>query len=94
MRIAVPLGLNLCPPFHALNTTARSISILPTPLTFMEDETRRNVFWMAYTIERQYGAGNGWAMSLDDNDIAQLLPLPKAKLDAGVSMIEFFLMVY
>jgi hypothetical protein len=62
------------------------MSIIPNPLTSVEDETRRNVFWLAYTIDRQYGAGNGWAMSLDDNDIAQLLPLPRAKLDAGVSI--------
>ncbi|KAG6381301.1 hypothetical protein JVT61DRAFT_5707 [Boletus reticuloceps] len=86
LRIAVPLGLNLCPPFHALNTTAKSTSIIPAPLTFVEDETRRNIFWLAYTIDRQYGASNGWAMSLDDNDIAQLLPLPRAKLDAGISI--------
>lgn len=62
------------------------MSMIPNPLTFVEDETRRNVFWLAYTIDRQYGAGNGWAMSLDDNDIAQLLPLPRANLDAGVSI--------
>ncbi|KAF8140128.1 hypothetical protein EV363DRAFT_1152798, partial [Boletus edulis] len=86
LRIAVPLGLNLCPPFHALNTTTMSTSIIPAPLTFVEDETRRNIFWLAYTIDRQYGASNGWAMSLDDNDIAQLLPLPRAKLDAGISI--------
>ncbi|KAF8560446.1 hypothetical protein OG21DRAFT_1401745, partial [Imleria badia] len=86
LRIAIPLGLNLCPPFHALNTTAKSMSIIPTPLSFAEDETRRNVFWLAYTIDRQYSAGNGWAMSLDDNDIAQLLPLPRAKLDGGISI--------
>jgi len=60
---------------------------MPTPLTFVEDETRRNAFWLAYAIDRQYGAGNGWAMSLDDNDIAQLLPAPKAMLDAGTSLI-------
>ncbi|KAI9572876.1 hypothetical protein HD554DRAFT_2063701 [Boletus coccyginus] len=88
LRIAVPLGLNLCPPFHALNTTAESMSIIPAPLTLAEDETRRNVFWLAYTIDRQYGAGNGWAVSLDDNDIAQLLPLPRGKLDAGISSAD------
>lgn len=64
----------------------KSMSIIPPSVTFVEDETRRNVFWLAYTIDRQYGAGNAWAMSLDDNDIAQFLPLPKTKLNAGVSM--------
>ncbi|KAG9314447.1 hypothetical protein JVU11DRAFT_5244 [Chiua virens] len=86
LRIAVPLSLNLCPPFHALNATERSMSIIPNPLTFAEDESRRNLFWLAYAIDRQQGAGNGWAMSLDDSDVAQLLPLPAAKLRAGVSV--------
>jgi len=63
------------------------MSIIPAPLTLVEDETRRNVFWLAYTIDRQYGAGNGWAVSLDDNDIAQLLPLPRA---SGVSIPGYF----
>lgn len=66
------------------------MSIIPTALTFVEDETRRNVFWLAYAIDRQYGAGNGWAMSLDDNDVAQLLPLPRAKLDGGVGIPDVF----
>ncbi|KIK99029.1 hypothetical protein PAXRUDRAFT_30764 [Paxillus rubicundulus Ve08.2h10] len=84
LRVAVPLGLNLCPPFHALNATVQSMSIIPSPLTIVEDEMRRNVFWLAYAIDRQHGAGNGWALSLDDTDIAQLLPLPRATLDAGI----------
>ncbi|KAF9229394.1 hypothetical protein BS17DRAFT_19414 [Gyrodon lividus] len=84
LRVAVPLGLNLCPPFHALNATIRSASMVPPPYTIIEDEMRRNAFWLAYAIDRQHGAGNGWALSLDDNDIAQLLPLPRAKMDAGI----------
>ncbi|KIJ21656.1 hypothetical protein PAXINDRAFT_165090 [Paxillus involutus ATCC 200175] len=84
LRVAVPLGLNLCPPFHALNATVQSMSIVPAPRTIIEDEMRRNVFWLAYAIDRQHGAGNGWALSLDDTDIAQLLPLPRATLDAGI----------
>lgn len=70
------------------------MSIIPTPVTFMEDETRRNAFWLAYAIDRQYGAGNGWAMSLDDNDIAQLLPLSREKLDARVSIAYIVLTPY
>ncbi|KIJ68342.1 hypothetical protein HYDPIDRAFT_146307 [Hydnomerulius pinastri MD-312] len=84
LRVSVPLGLNLCPPFHALNTTVQSMSIIPAAHTVVEDETRRNTFWLAYAIDRQHGAGNGWALSLDDDDIAQLLPAPQAKLDAGI----------
>lgn len=39
----------------------------------------------AYSMERQQGAGNGWAMDLDDRDIAQLLPLKSDQFQSGVS---------
>jgi hypothetical protein len=41
----------------------------------IEDETRRNSFWLAYALERQHGCGNGWALSLDNQDVSQLLPV-------------------
>ncbi|KAJ2928849.1 hypothetical protein H1R20_g8248, partial [Candolleomyces eurysporus] len=75
MRLSVPLGLNMCPPFHSITKSERPPSILPPARTVIEDETRRNAFWLAYAIERQHGCGNGWALSLDDQDISQLLPV-------------------
>jgi len=41
----------------------------------IEDETRRNTFWLAYVAERQHGCGSGWAHSLDNQDVSQLLPV-------------------
>ncbi|CAA7266537.1 unnamed protein product [Cyclocybe aegerita] len=75
MRLSVPLGLNVCPPFHSITKSERPPSILAPARTVIEDETRRNAFWLAYATERQHGCGNGWALSLDDQDVNQLLPV-------------------
>ncbi|ESK98294.1 c6 transcription [Moniliophthora roreri MCA 2997] len=75
LRLSVPLSLNVCPPFHSIAKTARSASLLPAAKTVIDDETRRNTFWLAYAIERCHGIANGWASSLDDQDIFQLLPV-------------------
>ncbi|KAF8922447.1 hypothetical protein CPB85DRAFT_1267627 [Mucidula mucida] len=75
LRLSVPLGLNMCPPFNSIAVSPRPASLLPPARTVIEDEMRRNVFWLAYANERQHGCANGWAHSLDDQDISQLLPL-------------------
>lgn len=85
MRLSVPLGLNMCPPFHSIGKSERPPSILPPARTVVEDETRRNTFWLAYAAERQHGCGNGWAMSLDNQDITQLLPVRGDQFLNGVS---------
>lgn len=46
---------------------------------------RRNSFWLAYAMERQQGCSNGWALSLDDNDITQMMPAKSDLFDSGVS---------
>ena len=58
--------------------------------TVVEDETRRNSFWLAYATERQYGCGNGWALFLDDQDVSQLLPVRGDQFELGASV--FYLM--
>ncbi|KAJ6610095.1 hypothetical protein B0H10DRAFT_2166192 [Mycena sp. CBHHK59/15] len=75
LRVAVPLGLNMCPPFHSITHSIRPGSIIAPAHTVVEDETRRNTFWLAYCAERLHGCSNGWATSLDDQDISQLLPV-------------------
>ena len=54
--------------------------------TVVEDETRRNAFWLAYATERQYGCTNGWAVFLDDQDISQLLPVQGDQFERGASV--------
>lgn len=85
MRLSVPLGLNMCPPFHSITKSERPPSILPPARTVIEDETRRNAFWLAYATERQHGLGNGWALSMDDQDVTQLLPVRGDQFLQGVS---------
>lgn len=84
MRLSVPLGLNVCPPFHSISKSNRPLSILPPARTVVEDETRRNAFWLAYATERLHGFDNGWALSLDDQDVSQLLPVRGDQFMQGV----------
>ncbi|KAJ7786425.1 hypothetical protein B0H16DRAFT_1490430 [Mycena metata] len=84
LRVAVPLGLNVCPPFHSITHSVRPASIILPAHTVVEDETRRNVFWLAYCSERLHGCSNGWALSLDDQDVSQLLPVRGDHFEQGV----------
>jgi hypothetical protein len=86
LRLTLPLGLNVCPPFHSIGKTMRPPSILAPARTVVEDETRRNSFWLAYATERQYGCGNGWALFLDDQDVSQLLPVQGDQFEFGASI--------
>lgn len=83
LRLSLPLGLNMCPPFHSITKSERPQSILPLARTVVEDETRRNAFWLAYATERQFGFGNCWAISLDDQDVSQLLPVRGDQFNQG-----------
>ena len=85
-RHVLPLGMNVCPPFHSIARVLRAPSIIPPAKTVIGDETRRNTFWLAYCVERLYSAGNGWAMSLDDQDVSQLLPVTNEQFEQGVSI--------
>lgn len=75
MRLSVAEGLCSCPPFHTIANSTRPLSLLPRATTVIEDEMRRNAFWLAYCAERLHGCGNGWALCLDDMDVSQLLPI-------------------
>ncbi|KAH8120305.1 hypothetical protein DFH11DRAFT_1559424 [Phellopilus nigrolimitatus] len=83
-RYLVPLGLNMCPPFHSISKSLRAPSIIPPARTVIEDETRRNTFWLTYATERLYSSGNGWAMSLDDQDVSQLFPVRADQFEQGI----------
>lgn len=87
LRLTIPLGLNVCPPFHSIAKTVRPPSLLPPARTVVEDETRRNSFWLAYATERQHGCGNSWALFLDDQDISQLLPVQGNQFEQGASIL-------
>ncbi|OBZ79584.1 hypothetical protein A0H81_00861 [Grifola frondosa] len=75
LRYAVPCGLNVCPPFNSITEIVPAPALIPPASSVIEDEMRRNTFWVAYMMERNFGSVNGFAMMLDDTDICQLLPL-------------------
>ncbi|TBU45207.1 hypothetical protein BD309DRAFT_860573 [Dichomitus squalens] len=85
LRLAVPCGLNVCPPFESISNSnmARS-SIIPASSNPLEDETRRNTFWIAYMMERHFGAINNFAMFLDDEDVCQMLPVRAEQFEQGI----------
>ncbi|KAK1232709.1 hypothetical protein PQX77_004185 [Marasmius sp. AFHP31] len=82
LRLSVPLNLNVCPPFHSISISSTP-EVLPGARTVVDDETRRNTFWLAYAIERCHGSSNGWAQCLDDQDIFQLLPVRQDQFENG-----------
>lgn len=59
-------------------------SLLAPPADAQDEETRRNVFWLAYALERLSGCGNAWPLSLDDKDVTQLLPVDAMSFALGV----------
>lgn len=87
LRYSLPCGLNVCPPFNTIAETLRPPSLLPLAKTVIEDETRRNAFWIGYAYERIHGTGNGWAMTLDDYDVSQLLPVRHDQFEQGLLVL-------
>ncbi|CAL1695475.1 unnamed protein product [Somion occarium] len=90
LRMAVSLGLNLCKPYPIITPSPVKYvpPFLPPAESFTEEEIRRNVFWMAYAMERLYGCGNSWAMSLSDEEISQMLPVTLADFEAGLPISQ------
>ncbi|TFY75169.1 hypothetical protein EWM64_g8842 [Hericium alpestre] len=83
LRTCVPLGLNTSTPFQSIADSLRAPTILPPPEDITEEEMRRNTFWLAYSMERQHGCSNGWALSLDESDVTQMLPVKGELFDFG-----------
>ncbi len=87
IRASVPLGLNVASQFSPLSDSIRTPSLIPPPESVVEEEVRRNTFWLLYTMERMGGCSNGWALSLDDQDVSQLLPMSGFDFELGVCMM-------
>jgi hypothetical protein len=87
IRASMPLGLNVEPPFSPLSDSIRTPSLIPPPESVVEEEVRRNTFWLLYAMERMGGCSNGWALSLDDQDVSQLLPMSGFNFEVGVCMM-------
>lgn len=84
MRACLPLGLHASDQFKPISDGIGAPSILPPPMDGTEAELRRNIFWLAYSLERLSGCGNGWPLALDDQDISQFLPVSAMNFGLGV----------
>lgn len=81
----VPLGLNNPAPFGTLGGIhVQESYILPPARSVIEDEMRRNTFWLAYAIDKMAGIGFTWTFGLDDKDVSQFLPVRGDKFENGV----------
>jgi len=87
IRASVPLGINVEPRFLPISDSLRTPSLIPPSENVIDEEIRRNTFWLLYAMERMVGCSNGWALSLDDHDVSQLLPMKGTNFELGVSMI-------
>ncbi|QRW21002.1 Fungal specific transcription factor domain [Rhizoctonia solani] len=86
LRVAVPLGLNSRTGFRGDGTAHLSETpetLLPDPTNCVEEETRVNLFWVAYANERLSESPGSWAMCLDDQDIHQVVPGDLLHFEAG-----------
>lgn len=90
IRASIPLGLNVESTFSPLSDCIRTPSLIPPPEDAVEEEVRRNTFWLLYAMERMGGCSNGWALSLDDLDVSQLLPMNGFNFELGVCMMLLF----
>ncbi|KAI0337616.1 hypothetical protein BDW22DRAFT_1363876 [Trametopsis cervina] len=92
LRSCIPLGLSTTEPFKARQRGSnpgpiiQDPTILPLPSNIIEEENRRNIFWLAYAMERHRAATGSFAMELDDLDINQMLPVRGDQFELGTKV--------
>lgn len=59
----------LCPSIYTLRAM-----VLPEPQNFIEDESRRRLFWMVYLLDRYATIATAFEFALDDKEIDRKLP--------------------
>lgn len=78
-RSVVQLGLavesksHLVTPVYPSIYTLRAV-VLPEPDSWIEDESRRRLFWMVYLLDRYSTIATAFDFALDDKDIDRKLP--------------------
>lgn len=78
-RSVVQLGLaveatsaSVAPMFPSIYTLRAMV--LPEPRSFIEDESRRRLFWMVYLLDRYATISTAFEFALDDKEIDRKLP--------------------
>ncbi|CAE7161998.1 unnamed protein product [Rhizoctonia solani] len=59
-------------------------NILPPTTDFIELETRKRTFWMAFVTDRTHSCATAWPAALDELDIGQSFPYSLETFEAGV----------
>lgn len=78
-RSVVQLGLSMetyspaVAPQYASIYTLRAI-VLPEPKDWIEEESRRRLFWMIYVLDRYATVATAFEFALDENEIDRRLP--------------------
>ncbi|KAK0732925.1 fungal-specific transcription factor domain-containing protein [Lasiosphaeria miniovina] len=78
-RSVVQLGLAVesnsfsVSPYYTSIYTLRAM-ILPEPRDFIEEESRRRLFWMVYLLDRYATIATAFEFALDDREIDRILP--------------------
>ncbi|KAL2010058.1 hypothetical protein VTN00DRAFT_5865 [Thermoascus crustaceus] len=73
LGLAVESGSSLISSAYPSIYTLRAV-ILPEPETWIEDESRRRLFWMVYLLDRYSTIATAFDFALDDKDIDRKLP--------------------
>jgi hypothetical protein len=77
------LNLNTCPQFESVAADDFiGLVLLPPAESWIEEEMRRNVFWLAYAMDRTTSLGS--AFGIDNNDLGQYFPVRGDLFDNGV----------
>ncbi|KDN46367.1 hypothetical protein RSAG8_04311, partial [Rhizoctonia solani AG-8 WAC10335] len=93
IRLSIPLGL--CgargydeilwgPNFGDTPYQNFKENILPPSTDFIELETRKRTFWMAFVTDRTHSSATAWPAALDELDIGQSFPYPLETFEAGL----------
>ncbi|PKY01254.1 C6 transcription factor [Aspergillus campestris IBT 28561] len=73
LGLAVEAKSALIAPVYPSIYTLRAVT-LPEPETWIEDESRRRLFWMVYLLDRYSTIATAFDFALDDKDIDRKLP--------------------
>ncbi|VDB88782.1 unnamed protein product [Peniophora sp. CBMAI 1063] len=84
-RSCGPLGLSMNLDFTPISTAAVGLSLIPEPRDAIEEETRRNIFWLSYMLDRLSQSGNLWPHALHEEDCTQVFPVNALNFTLGES---------
>lgn len=73
LGLAVEITSTSVSPLYPSIYTLRAM-VLPEPKDFIEDESRRRLFWMVYLLDRYATIATAFEFALDDKEIDRKLP--------------------